>query len=166
MKHLALILAISLSSCYTQHRATRQILKAQVHYPAIVADHCATIYPPKVDTFERISYKQGADVLHYDTIKIDCDSVIKQDIKIVRVPVVKERVRVDTVQKEVVRTVENTAATKAAQIKAYDLTLKNNELQDKITRLKTAKRYLWIACIVLAAIVFIPIFIKKILPIL
>lgn len=106
-----------LSGCYSQRKAERQILRAQVHYPEVVANDCANWYPPKETSVTKTEYKPGLTVYHTDTVRIDCDSVVKSGSEngIVYVPCPPQSVRVDTFYTSSFTTVENTARIMALQ---------------------------------------------------
>lgn len=175
MKYYLLIIMLLLSSCYTPKKAEKQVIKAQISYPAVVANHCATIYPPKIDTFIRTEIKQGATVTEYDTIKIDCDSVnhFAGVSKMVKVPIGKIKYRVDTFTREVVRNVENTAKTSYLEANIKQIQKANDSInskfqseKNKVIKIKGARNiWRWIA-IGLGAFLLLPIFIKNIFPIL
>lgn len=115
-KYLFLLL-IFLSSCYSQKKATFQITKAQSQYPTMVAGKCGLWYPPKIYDSIRTEYVQGETEYSFDTIRIDCDSVVnnarnaenlavsKIVYKYIKVP----KLRVDTLFDHQYHTVENTA---------------------------------------------------------
>lgn len=114
MKRIALLLAlnISLTGCYTKRQAARQVIRAQSIYPEIVAARCGLWYPPKEYTTTNTKYIRGKDSVILDTFFVDCTEPGNIDNKNVPVPCDKS-VRVDTVEKEVIKQVENTAKIEA-----------------------------------------------------
>lgn len=106
-----------LSGCYTQRKAERQVLKAQTRYPEVVANDCGNWYPPKEVTVTKTEYKPGVTVYHSDTVKIDCDSVVKNGTgnTVVYMPCPPRSERVDTFYSTHTKTVENTARIAALQ---------------------------------------------------
>jgi hypothetical protein len=110
-----------LSGCYSQRKAEKQVLKAQAHYPQVVGSDCGNWYPPKETTVTKTEYKPGATVYHSDTVKVDCDSVVKngKGNSVVYLPCPPQGVRVDTFYTTSLKTVENTAKITALQ-QSYD----------------------------------------------
>lgn len=106
-----------LPGCYSQRKAERQVLKAQAHYPEVVANDCGNWYPPKETSVTKTEYKPGVTVYHSDTVRIDCDSVIKNGAggNVVYLPCPPQSVRVDTFYTSSFTTVENTARVAALQ---------------------------------------------------
>lgn len=115
-KYLFLLL-IFLSSCYSQKKATFQITKAQSQYPTMVAGKCGLWYPPKIYDSIRTEYVQGETEYSFDTIRIDCDSVVNnarnaENLAIPKVVYKYIKVykpRVDTIFDHQYHTIENTA---------------------------------------------------------
>lgn len=74
-----LLLALLLSSCYTQKKAAQQTSKAYLTYPGPFAQQVVKWFPPKVYDSTRVEIRPGkVTYLPGDTIVIDCDSVVKQ----------------------------------------------------------------------------------------
>lgn len=77
MRYLGFIAGcIFLSSCYSQHRAQRQLIKVQTLYPASVASLCGDLYPPVEyvkDSFVYLPGKELPAAIQY--VQVDCDSV-------------------------------------------------------------------------------------------
>lgn len=124
MKRIQLILfsILLLSSCYTEKKATFQITKAQSNYSIVVAEKCALWYPVKPYDSVFIRYIKGETEYYFDTLRVDCDSVLTNIvksigskpnvvIKAVKVP----KLRVDTFYDHQYHTVENTAKTEFLQ---------------------------------------------------
>jgi hypothetical protein len=107
-KVLHLLFLCLLCGCYTQRTAKRQVIKAQMEYPNVVAKGCAEWYPPKDSTVHSKEYLKGKDSIVYDTLKVDCNQASNQG-KTVYIPYEKERIRVDTFRETVYKSVENTA---------------------------------------------------------
>lgn len=137
-----------LSGCYTQRKAERQVIKAQAHYPQVVAAGCGNWYPPKETTITRTEYKPGVTVYRSDTVKINCDSVVKngKGDNVIYMPCPPQSRRVDTFYTTSIQTVENTARITALQ-QSY------NQEHDRAERLLW-ERNLWrmTALIAIAAI--------------
>ena len=78
----AISLTLTLFSCYTQKRATKQVNKAYVYYPAMVAEKTREWFPlipttTKVDTV----YKSAPDSSIFYKGRADSLLLIKQNIK-------------------------------------------------------------------------------------
>lgn len=94
--------------------AKRQLIKAQANYSAIVAQYCGEWYPPKDSFSIRENYIKGKDSIITDTFKVDCSDPVNEN-QVVSVPFEKGRLRVDTVEKIVTKTQENTAKVKGLE---------------------------------------------------
>lgn len=113
---IAAVAFITLSGCYTERKANRQVLKAQAHYPDIVAADCGDWYPPKESTVTKTEYRPGVPVYFRDTVRVDCDSVVRTGKQpLVTVPCPPRSIRVDTFYSVTFRTLENTAKITALQ---------------------------------------------------
>jgi hypothetical protein len=130
------IAIILLSSCYTQKKAAKAVLKAQATYPNIVAKSCALWYPPKVYDSTRFEYVVGETEYYIDTVRFDCDSLVnanksaekptgkieKQVLpteakSIATIPINVPKLRVDTYIDHQYRWYENTANLELIQSK-------------------------------------------------
>jgi hypothetical protein len=115
---MAVMSWLFLCSCYTQHRATRQITHAQATYPTMVAELAALWYPVRRDTFERKMYLPGKEIQTPGPVQyVNCDSLTranngKAPVK-VAVPCPPSSRRVDTVYRDRIVYQENTAALEA-----------------------------------------------------
>lgn len=119
MKQILQLLLIStlFVSCYTQKKATLQVTKAQSNYPTMVAGKCALWYPPKIHDSIRTEYVQGETEYYFDTVRVDCDSLVNisrnnDNIaipKIVYKYIKVYKPRVDTIFDHEYHTIENTA---------------------------------------------------------
>jgi hypothetical protein len=88
--------AICLSGCYTQHRAAKQFDHAVRKYPDIGYSWCANKFDDNVIPM----YIPGDSIRIMDTIRVDCgDSVVIRSVdKIIKVPIIREIFRVDTLR--------------------------------------------------------------------
>lgn len=118
------ILALILSSCYTQKRATMQVIRAHSTFPVVVAEYCATHYPPiigagRIDT-----------LLQYDTL-IEEHHYFNQTRDTVTVERIKTITRIETITRT--DTVENSAKVAALweQIQAINLDLREEQKKHK-----------------------------------
>lgn len=82
---LFLIMAISLSACMTEKRATKKIAQLGIQYPYAGAQYCANSFPVRVEHTQTIEYREGKRDTLWQAEYIDCDTVIGQD-RIVKVP--------------------------------------------------------------------------------
>src|SRR5690554_3279585 len=64
-KFSLVILVLFLSSCYTQKRATMQVIRAHTVFPVVVADYCAKQYPPN------FGIGRADTIVSYDTVYQD-----------------------------------------------------------------------------------------------
>lgn len=172
-----LLIMVLLTSCYNTKLAQRQVIKAQVNYPEVVAKHCASIYPPRIDTFERIEIKEGKVVTEVDTVVVDCDTVLIEKYKdrVVKVPIQVNKYRVDTILKEVVRNAENTARIKEImginekQLREKELVIigKDKEIKDiskKLNKTKGTNKVLWWIVAIVGLVVGIKMIIRYVIP--
>lgn len=123
------------SSCTSQKKALRQVIKADVNYPTVVSGYCATKYPPKFSKGETITkIVQGETQI--DTMVL-FDTISRETVKYLT------KFRVDTFHSHTTDTVENTALAEklAAEIdglwKEYNDTkveLKGENSEKKIWR--------------------------------
>lgn len=126
--------AMMLSGCYNQSKAVKQIAKAQLKYPELIADNCAKSFPPKEvfikgkDSIILDTIYQGENIFdtlyHNDTIIIYKTSAPKVITKTV--------IKTDTIK--IVNTAQLEATTirlnncnieKAAQAKHYEEVISN-----------------------------------------
>lgn len=100
MKILLTVLAIALlASCYTERKASRQVVKAQADYPGLVGGLCSDFYPPIESIKEKIVHLPGeVQIIPGNTVTIDCDTVRGQSI--VRVPCPPSTRQVDTLYRD------------------------------------------------------------------
>lgn len=110
---IVLFMALSVSSCYSPKKATRQVLKAQTYHPEVVAKACADLFPIKETTVTKIVTKEGKTDTVANYVLVDCDSVVKSDggklRHQIRIPCPPSLTRVDTVEKDRLVIQENTA---------------------------------------------------------
>jgi hypothetical protein len=64
---LVVFALFTITGCYTERTATRQVVKAQAVYPAVVAGFCAKLYPPTNSTDTKTEYIKGDTVRTVDT---------------------------------------------------------------------------------------------------
>lgn len=107
---ILLVLSCALiTSCYTSNKAVKQSVKAYVEYPKEVAELHSKWYPVSTSRTIEKEYIQGKDSLIYDTVIVDCEDVVHEVEKIVKVPVIKHSTRVDTLRTSIIDSIENTA---------------------------------------------------------
>ena len=117
---LTLLCCSLLTACYTPHRAQKQVMKAQLKHPEVVASFCAGIYPPATMRRDSLVYRQGNTVyLPADTVQVNCDTVYNN--RIVKLPCPPATLRVDTIRQYTERQVENTARVAALQLSQQEL---------------------------------------------
>lgn len=64
----AVAMLLGMSSCYTEHKAQKQVDKAHHRYPTVPAKFCSEQYPPKDSVSVVKEYLQGEDVIITDTM--------------------------------------------------------------------------------------------------
>lgn len=123
-KFSLVILVLLLSSCYTQKRATMQVIRAHSTFPVVVADYCATHYPPiigagRIDT-----------LLQLDTL-IEEHHYFNKTRDTVTIDRIKTITRTETITRT--DTVENTAKVAALweQIQSLNLDFKEEQKKHK-----------------------------------
>lgn len=142
---ISLCALLALSGCYSQRKAERQVLRAKAGYPEVVATDCGNWYPPKETTVTNTEYKPGVTVYHTDTVKVDCDSVVKNHAgnAVVYLPCPPQSVRVDTFYSVSVKTVENTARVEALQLTCN----KEHDRAEQLLHERNLWRIIALACI-------------------
>ena len=153
MKKCIIPVALLLCGCYTVKKANRQVLKAQAHFPELVAANCGNWYPPKETTVTKTEYKPGVPVYSRDTVRLDCDSALKagKGGKVIKIPYPVTNERVDTFYTTRTVTVENTAKIAALQAEINSESKKAADLKWE----RNHWRMLAIVCTVLIAAHFI-----------
>lgn len=126
MKIFSLLILILLSSCYTDKKATKQVVKAHAFKPEITANLCNSFYPVKDSIIRETNFIQGktdtVTFLSVDTIHDTTNGVVYLDrinYKTIR--------KTDTVIKTHIQYRESTS-------KVKDLSYKNNELSNDLTK--------------------------------
>lgn len=133
---ILLVLSCALiTSCYTSNKAVKQSVNAYVEYPEEVAELHSKWYPVSTSRTVEKEYIQGKDSLIYDTVIVDCEDVVHEVEKIVKVPVIKHSTRVDTFRTSTIDSIENTAKLTSLE-KALDK--KNQDLvNERLAHAKT-----------------------------
>lgn len=152
-----LILTLTLCSCYAPKRAARDLRKVFVHYPQLIAEHCATQYPVKPITEIRTRYLPGKDSFVIDTVEVECPD----SVRTVSVPITKYHLRVDTFTRDSIVEIENTARISFLENEAKDARATLLLEQQKH---KTTRRWLNIAASfsVLSGLAFLILFYRKV----
>lgn len=147
MRYAALIIAVLLSSCYSERKARSQFGKAAAAYPLVAAEYCGITFPPKdslikgdsVVTFDTLFV--GGSV-RFDTVTLRGLSDTIRITKIVQLPgaVITQRIFIhDTLQ------VVNTAALKACEIALHQSVVNEGiERTSAAKWQKIAKKRFWI----------------------
>jgi hypothetical protein len=110
------------ASCYTQRKAQKQVVKAQTHYPSLVANDCLLWYPIKSSTNTITKIVQGET----QTDTITC---IEQKLDTLLITKHITHFRTDTIAIKVTDTVESTSALFAA-------TAENDILKSELSKQK------------------------------
>lgn len=129
---LALILLL-LCSCNTLKRSQTRLFKIERDHPELLMEYCAEEFPIKTDTFTSIRLIKGDSLIINDTLYVDCDTVIRVEDRIVRIPVTKIIYKPDTVIQEKLVVQENTAAVQLER-KAHEVTKSELTAQTKSTK--------------------------------
>ncbi len=165
MRYL-LILLVFLTACQTLKQDQKRVNKIHNRHPELIQSICTTIYQPKDSIHETIEYIQGATIISYDTITIDCDTV--KPGKITKIPCPPSKTRVDTFYKDKFEVVVNKAKvdllTKSndSLAKVYqDSRNKEVQLEAKINKKNKTILYLSIILGIIAIIIGIKIYLKR-----
>lgn len=110
------------ASCYTQRKAQRQVVKAQTHYPSMVASDCSLWYPIKSSTNTITRVVQGK-------WKIDTVTCVEQKLDTMFITKHITHYKTDTISVKVTDTVESTASLFAA-------TAENDLLKTELSKQK------------------------------
>lgn len=111
---LFILCALTLSACYTERKATKQVGKAAAVYPGVLSRICALTFPVKSSSTTLKEYVQGETVYDTDTVWRDCPSR-DGDTVVIRVPCPPQKTRVDTFRMVQIDSIESTAALYAAR---------------------------------------------------
>ncbi len=160
--NLLLFVIILFTACNTQKQAARMIGKHGAVHPEILAKVCANNYPVKESTRVETRYIKGETITTPgEIIEVDCDTVINVKKYIgnkVTIPCPEIKKQVDTIYKDSIVIVENTARWKDLDgindgliSDMDDLTLKN----DKI------KKWLWRSGILNAVLILLIILVER-----
>lgn len=152
---ILMVLCFAFSSCTSEKKSGRQVVKIQSRYPWVIASACGSYYPTKDSVSINTIYKPGQTVEKkvHDTLRIDCEQAVKDaakngtkanDIKLPCPPC--DSLRVDTLEHYKSVTQQSTALLKEQQHK-YDLQTKElNAANEKIAGQETTiKWWMWIA---------------------
>lgn len=159
------------TGCLTERKAQKRIVRIHVEQPQVLASACATIYPPLEFTKDSIIFIPGETSWRYDTVEVDCDSVVRigmfirndshtqtgligfdtTRLKKVRIPCPPCPIRVDTFY----RNTQTQAVNKARET---ELELQVADIKDK--NFIIAKGTVWFLCAAFA-LVLIFIYILK-----
>lgn len=154
---IALTFLAMFTGCLTERKAQKRIVRIHVEQPQVLASACATIYPPLEFTKDSIIFIPGETSWRYDTVEVDCDSVVpdlrnsKGISRLIRVPCPPCPIRVDTFY----RNTQTQAVNKARET---ELELQVADIKDK--NFIIAKGTVWFLCAAFA-LVFIFIYILK-----
>jgi len=155
---LLAMFVMMLTSCYNQNKAVKQVAKAELHYPLIIAEKCAKEYPPKE------VYVKGKDSISYDTLFVGeniIDTLYRNDTIIIfktSAPkiITKTITKIDTIK------IINTAAQEALTIKLNDCNIEKakqerdyeNKLNNKAKSARQLRNIL-IAIILILVLMYI-----------
>lgn len=164
---LVLIFVLAFAGCYTQHKAEKQVARAQITYPGILANTCATLYPPNILPPE---YRPGKPETKSDTVyvegkRIPCPPTTdpktgKEDTFYVNCPPSVNIHDTTKIHDTAFIPYENTAKIDAAKTKNDDL---NKQLQDALKQLnvETDSKNAWRnTSFVLGAFLGVGVFLK------
>lgn len=155
MLFFALLLWVFNSGCYSEKRATRQVVRAQATYPSVVAGNCGEWYPPLESTKEVVKYKPGIPVVGPTKyVTVDCDSVVEANKgkgtanqgtpskrNTVTIPCPPDTTRVDTFDRLREEVKHNKGALTACQDENQKLLVKASQLQQSNDN---KSKWLWI----------------------
>lgn len=139
-----LLLALILSGCYNQKKATVQHGRAVATYPEIGADYCARTYPPDtkvipgdtVITFDTIY--TGGDI-HFDTVYSSSRDTVYITRFVQGPHTIERQIIHDTIR------IVDAAALDAANIDRKRITnLYEGEISERKKYQKRSRNYLWV----------------------
>lgn len=159
MKYLPIIAILLFASCniakQTERRDARRVVKAHIRNPKVTEDFCASIFSPRIDTFERISYIPGKPIITPGkTIMVDCDSIVKagqkqgQQIDPKRVPV---NCPPDTSQVDTALIERRVWQENAAQISTLKRQVDDEKNKTAAVEVKLGKKETWVTILAWAA---------------
>lgn len=128
MKYASLIFLIVFTSCYTQKKAVKDVIKADANYPEVLDGYCGQTRPPLDSTDVRVIYKEGKTIVDTVTdtrLEIINDTMYKTQYKTVF------KVRRDTIYKNTHRTEVNTGRINELESDNAALTATNISLSIK-----------------------------------
>lgn len=139
-RNLIILALILLCSCNTLKRSQTRLFKVERDHPELLMEYCAEEFPIKTDTFTSVRVIKGDSLIINDTLYVDCDTVIRVEDRIVRIPVTKIIYKPDTVIQEKLVVQENTAALQLEKSKH------EKTKQDKDKSISTWRIAFGIAC--------------------
>lgn len=134
---LLFLTCLFLTSCYTQKKAIKEIIKADITFPNTTASFCAGRFPLQEKITEKITYKKGKDSIVYDTISVDCKKAISNGNATQKVAI-KTIYKTDTIYKYKETKVENTAKLKDCENRVANCANELYALQPKYKALDAA----------------------------
>lgn len=134
------------ASCYTQRKAQRQVVKAQTHYPSMVASDCSLWYPIKSSTNTITRVVQGK-------WKIDTVTCVEQKLDTMFVIKNITHYKTDTISVKVTDTVESTSALFAATAENDGLKTELNKFKSDNSKLLGEKNIYRNICLGILAII-------------
>jgi|GEM_PF-6435289 len=150
------IIMLILLGCNTERQFTRQLVKGSVAHRGTLAEYCSSLFPVKTATKIETDYQPGKDIPVYDTVTVVCDTLES----IVRVPVIRQVYRVDTLRIKITDTIESTARAEALQGRLVQADIKQAVLED--TNKKLAKKNLLLGIgLCVTGLVLLTIIFKK-----
>lgn len=149
---LCMLAAVAVMLLFVGCSPTKRLTNLHVKYPDAGLKVCASLYPAETKVVRSTEYVMGEAVNHYDTVQIDCDSVVASyrgshvatsgnvaTSRMVRIPCPPSTVRIDTVK---LTTNTVTVDTK----KVNQLTKDNAGLQAEFERVQGGRNvWRWIA---------------------
>lgn len=156
-------LLICIAGCYSIKTAEKQLIKAKVHYPELVASTYSMWFPIKTDTVVKIETRKGNDIVKYDTVRVDCDSALKEKVSIVKVPFEVSKYRVDTIYNTTTSTLESSAKLNEAKEIIRRITNERDEALTKAASLRTSRNIFLIGMIIAITALLVTIYLKSII---
>lgn len=153
------IIMLILLGCNTERQFTRQLVKGSVAHRGTLAEYCSSLFPVKSTSTTEIEYLPGKDIQVFDTVTVGCDTIDS----IVKVPVIRKVLRVDTMRIKITDTVENTARVEALSARLADVNIAKAVCGAEKDRLAKANLRLVMLTAAMAVLVLIMtfLFIRK-----
>ena len=159
MRYYSLLIVLLLSGCYSSKKAEKQVDKALLYHPEIVATIARNAFPcfnVKIDTItnDKLIYIDCPAAIHDSVIIKGRDTIKLNFTKFVKVPYSLPQITI-------YKSIEDSAKIKLLQHQIYKLTTNENILTYKISNKNKVIKYLIIFIVCLSIPFLFKLIIKK-----